>query len=192
MRGKKHVRLFSKTRTWILKNMYVFFWTVNIGKLFVFLYCNQIRKVTHVHEAMWRYVGRKRSTAYCRTDPCLAKIIRTNQPGFPVRIGGELETLDKSTISRSLALLLEHHAIHSFEDGSGSIKYEICQSRSETCPVGDRHIHFFCEVCRKTSCLNNIKIPVAQLPEGYIMDTINYTVKGVCPLCNKRRSQKPW
>lgn len=25
---------------------------------------------------------------YCRTDPCLAKIIRTNQPGFPVRIGG--------------------------------------------------------------------------------------------------------
>ena len=96
-----------------------------------------------------------------------------------------------STISRSLALLLEHHAIHSFEDGSGSIKYEICQSRSETCPVGDRHIHFFCEVCRKTSCLNNIKIPVAQLPEGYIMDTINYTVKGVCPLCNKRRFQKP-
>ena len=23
-----------------------------------------------------------------RTDPCLAKIIRTNQPSFPVRIGG--------------------------------------------------------------------------------------------------------
>ena len=115
------------------------------------------------------------------------------QPSEPARLHqfeleAELETLDKSTISRSLALLLEHHAIHSFEDGSGSIKYEICQSRSETCPVGDRHIHFFCEVCRKTSCLNNIKIPVAQLPEGYIMDTINYTVKGVCPLCNKRRS----
>ena len=109
-------------------------------------------------------------------------------PASLFELEAELETLDKSTISRSLALLLEHHAIHSFEDGSGSIKYEICQSRSETCPVGDRHIHFFCEVCRKTSCLNNIKIPVAQLPEGYIMDTINYTVKGVCPLCNKRRS----
>ncbi len=117
--------------------------------------------------------------------------IPAGRPASLFELEAELETLDKSTISRSLALLLEHHAIHSFEDGSGSIKYEICQSRSETCPVGDRHIHFFCEVCRKTSCLNNIKIPVAQLPEGYIMDTINYTVKGVCPLCNKRRSQKP-
>lgn len=111
----------------------------------------------------------------------LQKLSERTSPASLFELEAELETLDKSTISRSLALLLEHHAIHSFEDGSGSIKYEIC-------PVGDRHIHFFCEVCRKTSCLNNIKIPVAQLPEGYIMDTINYTVKGVCPLCNKRRS----
>ena len=114
----------------------------------------------------------------------LQKLSERTSPASLFELEAELETLDKSTISRSLALLLEHHAIHSFE-------YEISQSRSETCPVGDRHIHFFCEVCRKTSCLNNIKIPVAQLPEGYIMDTINYTVKGVCPLCNKRRSQKP-
>ena len=121
----------------------------------------------------------------------LQKLSERTSPASLFELEAELETLDKSTISRSLALLLEHHAIHSFEDGSGSIKYEICQSRSETCPVGDRHIHFFCEVCRKTSCLNNIKIPVAQLPEGYIMDTINYTVKAVCPLCNKRRFQKP-
>ena len=106
----------------------------------------------------------------------LQKLSERTSPASLFELEAELETLDKSTISRSLALLLEHHAIHSFEDGSGSIKYEICQSRSETCPVGDRHIHFFCEVCRKTSCLNNIKIPVAQLPEGYIMDTINYTV----------------
>ena len=101
----------------------------------------------------------------------LQKLSERTSPASLFELEAELETLDKSTISRSLALLLEHHAIHSFEDG--------------------RHIHFFCEVCRKTSCLNNIKIPVAQLPEGYIMDTINYTVKGVCPLCNKRRFQKP-
>lgn len=99
----------------------------------------------------------------------------------------ELETLDKSTISRTLAILLEHHAIHAFEDGSGSIKYEICRSKSNTCFVGDRHIHFFCEICHQTSCIDNIKIPVVQLPEGYIMDTINYTVKGICPSCNKKK-----
>ena len=95
------------------------------------------------------------------------------------------ETLDKSTISRSLAVLLEHHAVHAFEDGSGSMKYEICRSESDVCVVANRHIHFDCEVCHKTYCMENIKIPVVQLPEGYIMDTINYTVKGICPACNK-------
>ena len=34
-----------------------------------------------------------------------------------------IDTLDKSTISRTLSVLLEHHAIHAFEDGSGSTKY---------------------------------------------------------------------
>ncbi len=96
-----------------------------------------------------------------------------------------LETLDKSTISRTLALLLEHHAIHAFEDGSGSTKYEICRSQSDRCVVADRHIHFFCEMCHKTQCLSDIKIPVVALPEGYVVDTINYMVKGVCPACNK-------
>ncbi len=115
----------------------------------------------------------------------LKRLAERANPASLFELEAELETLDKSTISRSLALLLRHHAIHSFEDGSGSLKYEICRSRSENCPVGDRHIHFFCEVCHQTTCLNNIKIPVAELPEGYVMDTINYMVKGVCPKCNK-------
>lgn len=97
----------------------------------------------------------------------------------------QLETLDKSTISRSLAILLEHHAVHAFEDGSGSMKYEICRSDSDICAIGNRHIHFYCEVCHKTECMEEIKIPVVRLPEGYVMDTINYTVKGVCPACSK-------
>ena len=100
-----------------------------------------------------------------------------------LELEAQLETLDKSTISRSLAILLEHHAVHAFEDGSGSMKYEICRSDTDTCFIENRHIHFYCEVCHKTYCMDPIKIPVVQLPEGFIMDTINYTVKGICPAC---------
>ncbi len=95
----------------------------------------------------------------------------------------ELGTLDKSTISRSLSVLLEHHVLHAFEDGSGSVKYELCRNTSDVCHVGDRHIHFFCEACHRTFCLDDIKIPVAVLPEGYVINSINYTVKGFCPAC---------
>ena len=51
----------------------------------------------------------------------LQKLSERTSPASLFELEAELETLDKSTISRSLALLLEHHAIHSFEDGSGSI-----------------------------------------------------------------------
>ena len=98
-----------------------------------------------------------------------------------------LETVDKSSIFRTLNLFRQQQLVHSFEDGSGSMKYEICRSHSETCAIGERHIHFFCEVCHQTTCLTDIKIPVASLPEGYTVDSINYTVKGVCPACNQKR-----
>ncbi len=117
----------------------------------------------------------------------MRKLWEQTHPVSLLELETELETLDKSTISRTLSLLLEHHAIHAFEDGSGSMKYEICRSHSEACPVGERHIHFFCEVCHQTVCLNDIKIPVAQLPEGYVIDTINYMVKGICPSCGRKR-----
>lgn len=115
----------------------------------------------------------------------LQKLSELTSPVSLFELETELETLDKSTISRSLAVLLEHHAIHSFEDGSGSMKYEICRNKADRCFIGDRHIHFFCEMCHKTTCIDNIKIPVVELPEEYIMDSINYTVKGICPACGK-------
>ena len=58
----------------------------------------------------------------------LQKLSEQTYPISLLELEAQLETLDKSTISRSLAILLEHHAIHAFEDGSGSMKYEICRS----------------------------------------------------------------
>ena len=39
-----------------------------------------------------------------------------------------LDTVDKSTISRTIALFLSHHLIHSIDDGSGSLKYAVCDN----------------------------------------------------------------
>ena len=100
----------------------------------------------------------------------LQKLSELTHPVSMTELETELETMDKSTIFRTLNVLLEHHAIHSFEDGSGSTKYEICR----------------CESTR-TFCIEDVKIPVVALPEGYRIETINYTVKGLCPECSKRK-----
>ena len=85
-----------------------------------------------------------------------------------------LDTVDKSTISRTIALFLSHHLIHSIDDGSGSCN----------CVVQDLHSHFYCEKCHRTFCLEGTHIPVIDLPEGFTLHSINYVLKGICQECS--------
>lgn len=99
-------------------------------------------------------------------------------------------TIDKSGISRSLALFREHHLVHALEDGDGNVKYELCLSHGgDDDDDDDMHVHFYCQRCHQTFCLYDTPIPYVDLPEGYVMDTINYMVKGLCPTC-ARKQQK--
>ena len=93
-----------------------------------------------------------------------------------------LPTIDKSTISRTLNLFLLHQLIHVVDDGSGSLKYNICSDDCD-CSVEDEHTHFYCEHCHRTFCLKRIHVPVVQLPEGFQLNSINYVIKGICPEC---------
>lgn len=99
---------------------------------------------------------------------------------------GMLGTVDRSSIFRTLGHFLQNRLIHDIEDGSGSVKYEVCDSDS-ACSVADMHAHFFCEVCHRTYCLKKVQIPVTTLPEGFVMHSVNYTVKGICERCSKAR-----
>ena len=100
-----------------------------------------------------------------------------------------LETMDKSSIFRVLNIFSVHHIVPAIEDGSGTIKYEIC-SGEKFCSIHDMHTHFYCEVCHQTFCFKNIHIPEIQLPEGFFMDSINYMVKGVCAKCSRKPASK--
>ena len=97
-----------------------------------------------------------------------------------------LDTIDKSSIFRTLTLFLKQHLIHAIEDGSGSLKYEVCDGKNE-CSISDMHIHFYCEECHQTFCFRSIDIPMVSLPEGFSMSSINYLVKGVCKECTARK-----
>ena len=93
-----------------------------------------------------------------------------------------LDTVDKSTISRSLALFRERQLLHAFTDGSGSMKYEVCTSHDHH-HEDDMHVHFRCEKCGQTFCLTHLGIPQVTLPEGFVMHEINYIISGICKDC---------
>lgn len=96
-----------------------------------------------------------------------------------------LPTIDKSTISRTLSLFLLNRLIHAIDDGSGSLKYNVCDDDCD-CTVEDEHTHFYCERCHRTFCLNQIHVPIVPLPAGFVLNSINYVLKGICPECSNQ------
>ena len=93
-----------------------------------------------------------------------------------------LETIDKSNVFRTLTAFRDAHLVHVLEDSGNGVRYELCHSRHED-HDDDMHVHFYCEKCHRTFCLEEIPVPRVQAPEGYRVHQSSYLLKGVCPEC---------
>lgn len=97
----------------------------------------------------------------------------------------KMVSMDKSSIFRTLTLFLEHDVVHAFEDGRGVLCYELCEEKG-ACYHHDGHIHFYCESCQRSFCMEDIHIPSFELPEGFYPHSISFVIKGECPDCRKK------
>lgn len=97
----------------------------------------------------------------------------------------KMVSMDKSSIFRTLTLFLEHDVVHAFEDGRGILCYELCEEKG-ACDHHDGHIHFYCESCQRSFCMEDIHIPSFELPEGFYPHSISFVIKGECPECRKK------
>lgn len=111
-------------------------------------------------------------------------LLEADSPKSLIELETELETLERSSVSRVLNLLLKHDVVHAFEDGKGIAKYEICHGETH-CSLSDMHAHFYCENCHQTFCFENISAPLINIPEDFSIRTVNYMLKGLCPRCGK-------
>ena len=97
----------------------------------------------------------------------------------------KMVSMDKSSIFRTLTLFLEHDVVHAFEDGRGVLCYELCEEKG-ACDHHDGHIHFYCDSCQRSFCMEDIHIPSFELPEGFYPHSISFVIKGECPDCRKK------
>ena len=93
-----------------------------------------------------------------------------------------VETIDKSNIFRTLQTFREAHLVHVLDDTGDGVRYELCRSHHDD-EDDDLHVHFYCEKCHRTFCLEEIPVPPVTVPEGYVSYSVNYLVKGLCPDC---------
>lgn len=96
-----------------------------------------------------------------------------------------MPSMDKSSIFRTLSLFVERDVVHAFGDGRGIINYELCAAHGE-CTHTDNHVHFYCELCQRTFCLEHSPAVLPLLPEGFTAHTFAFVIKGECAECKKR------
>lgn len=108
------------------------------------------------------------------------------ESGSTISLGdleGRFEKADKATLYRTLKTFEENKLIHSIDDGTGTVKYALCEEGCE-CELQDQHIHFHCVKCGETYCLTQSKIPPTQIPSGFKASSASIVYKGACANCS--------
>lgn len=93
------------------------------------------------------------------------------------------EKFDRVTVYRTLQTFVEKGIIHTIPTADNSILYALCKD----CTEGhhhDDHVHFVCTNCGITICLDDVISPKIDLPEGYIAQSVQVVINGVCRDCN--------
>ena len=112
----------------------------------------------------------------------LKELMRNAHPVNLADLEIALAPMDKGSIFRVLQLFSEKEVIHVIEDGSRSLKYEVCHAEDHHTAT-DQHPHFFCEKCGALYCLDHISLPDIKLPDAFKVKSINFMIKGICPKC---------
>ncbi|MFV0604892.1 MAG: Fur family transcriptional regulator [Niabella sp.] len=91
---------------------------------------------------------------------------------------------DRVTIYRTLNSFVDKGIIHIIPSSDNSIKYALCKDDCEEGHHHDHHIHFQCNKCNSTFCLDEVVTPAISVPYGYKTKTIEVVVQGICKKCN--------
>ncbi|MBS1509579.1 MAG: transcriptional repressor [Bacteroidetes bacterium] len=93
------------------------------------------------------------------------------------------EAFDRVTVYRTLQTFVDKGIIHHIPTTDNSILYALCRQDCEAGHHHDNHVHFVCEVCHKTICLDDVTIPEVKLPQGFAPKHAEMVVNGVCDDC---------
>jgi Fur family ferric uptake transcriptional regulator len=93
------------------------------------------------------------------------------------------DAIDRVTIYRTLQTFEEKGLIHSIPTADNSVKYALCKEQCEDGHHHDNHVHFICDACGKTICLDDVLVPEVKLPKGFQVQQSNMVVNGICGDC---------
>lgn len=92
---------------------------------------------------------------------------------------------DRVTVYRTLQTFVDKGIIHQIPTIDNSILYALCKQNCQQGHHHDNHVHFICNNCDKTFCLDDVTVPDVKLPKGFTPAQAAMVVTGVCMDCKK-------
>jgi Fur family transcriptional regulator, ferric uptake regulator len=89
---------------------------------------------------------------------------------------------DRVTIYRTLKTFTDKGILHKVLDEDG-LRYALCKEACSTHLHHHDHVHFKCNSCGKTICLDDVHIPKLLLPNGFRGQEVGVLIQGKCPQC---------
>jgi Fur family ferric uptake transcriptional regulator len=93
------------------------------------------------------------------------------------------EKFDRVTIYRTLQTFVDKGIIHTIPTADNSIRYALCKDECSEGHHHDHHVHFVCNNCQNTYCLDDVVTPEIKLPKGYLASQVEVVVEGICKNC---------
>ncbi|MFN4285805.1 MAG: Fur family transcriptional regulator [Lacibacter sp.] len=93
------------------------------------------------------------------------------------------DRIDRVTIYRTLQTFEEKGIIHSIPTADNTVKYALCKHECGGGHHHDNHVHFVCEHCGTTTCLDDVLVPEVKLPRGFAPLQASMVVQGICKNC---------
>ncbi len=88
---------------------------------------------------------------------------------------------DRVTIYRTLKTFEEKGIVHGIQENN-TTKYILCHDGCDEQTHKDWHLHFYCKICKQTTCKEDFKVPESQV-HAYRIDEIRLFAKGICEHC---------
>ncbi len=106
------------------------------------------------------------------SQPCAVSISEIEQ---------QLQTADRVTIYRTLKTFEEKGIVHSIQENNTS-KYSLCHEECNENTHKDWHLHFYCKICKQTSCREDVLLP-QHIQTDLRIDEVRFFAKGICEQC---------
>jgi Fur family ferric uptake transcriptional regulator len=93
------------------------------------------------------------------------------------------EHFDRVTVYRTLQTFVDKGIIHTIPTADNSVRYALCKDECSQGHHHDNHVHFMCDDCGTTYCLDGVSVPDVDLPKGFRAKQADLVVSGTCNEC---------